>query len=752
MSILDFPRLNFRGVFKTNPCTANNDDVIPSVVTRDTNALGKHVSTMNDNEASEFLTQSVEMQNYDQPTGVKQFTRTGWNPYGDHATSFEDTSIMSVAYSADKSTTLIDQDPIVGIKLEIIGSASTDDSQNSTPVIVDLDPTGLVSTQIFIGGIKLSFHDDEGKKRQVDIIHNTRAYQNWLNFCSTVGDYEGEQNFVGIACVWQCTIPSSCLPQYESFGLHSLGLEKLLSEARKKGGLAIRFRTYEVEPGYSDIYLNKHIQQGNLLPNPAYGYLIGTIGVWADDEPQTEPAGRKLEATYRLISPELPILPDSDLGRPAMCWAAKPTSSAVTTVPGCPYPWMGPPALIGNVVVKVRQDPAIISLDIIETFPKLGFRNPKGSTDKNPPEGFDQAKHMAYVGDIELAVIPAGKTEGDALSIVDIDYGFNNFSSYEDWGGIIDLHYNPKLYQTIKQGQLILRGKSTPSGSDINAGITLVKETIIRVVTDDRTAYLPFDDQDYPLSLKVYERGGATTRDITIFFYEYKTIIQLKPKKEERCDQAENNQYRTNQSVSIRTKTTPIDGATSPPICPPNDNLKEPSRLLFQKNLVVAKGTLDWVHITVRANLKAKGGAAILAFQTEQDYIYGTIPSHDSFSMSPAGVPMWSNAAYSSIRVYEKEDFSALYQHPDGLQWQDVYKYALRYYFLIFPAMSAIMPLNSPSSICDANNARLISQRLHTPDQANFYTTLNMPVTRTLSPPRIKLILDFIAQKTKKRG
>jgi hypothetical protein len=45
----------------------------------------------------------------------------------------------------------------------------------------------------------------------------------------------------------------------------------------------------------------------------------------------------------------------------------------------------------------------------------------------------------------------------------------------------------------------------------------------------------------------------------------------------------------------------------------------------------------------------------------------------------------------------------------------------------------------------------LISQRLCTPAQATFYTTYNMPLTRTMSPAKVKLVLDFIAQQQKIR-
>lgn len=107
---------------------------------------------------------------------------------------------------------------------------------------------------------------------------------------------------------------------------------------------------------------------------------------------------------------------------------------------------------------------------------------------------------------------------------------------------------------------------------------------------------------------------------------------------------------------------------------------------------------------------------------------------------------MWSTKNYCSVRVFGSEDFSALYQKPGGLQWNDVYEHALRYYYLLFPAMSVYIPLNYASSITSPYSASLIKQRLNTPDQPAFYSTLNMPATRTLSPARVKLILDFIDQ------
>ncbi|MEW5726974.1 MAG: hypothetical protein AB1918_04035, partial [Pseudomonadota bacterium] len=640
MSILDFPRLNFRGIFTTNPCTANNDDVMPSVVTRDTNALGQNLAGMTDDQAIRYLNSAVEMQNYDDPAGVKTFIRTGWNPMGDHTTTWDDTRITSAVTAPPGGKAPAKPDPIVGIGVELLGAMKPDGTV-STPMICDLDPTGLVSTQLWIGGIRFFQDTPKGRKVLAEVFHDCRAYQDWLNFCATVAPpgqpYAGEQNFVGIACVWQFVIPKDKLPAYKSFGVDSPALAALLSAAQASGGIAVRFKCYEVEPGYTDGYLAQAISQGNAVSNPAYGYLIGSIGVWGAGEPQSEPAGRKLEAPYRAAPPTQYIAKDDpDQGRPAMAYAAAPGATAVT-VPGCAYPWMGPPALIGNAVALVRQDPPVITLDILESFPKFGFRNPDGPTANDPPQGFDKPKRKAYVGEVELAVIPAGKTAADAISIAPIPYGYQDYASYEDFGGVVDLAYDPKTvpYDTIANGTLMVRGTKD---SKLNAGVTLLAETVIRVMTDDRTAYMTGDDPGYTMSVMVSERGGPTTRPVTLWLNEYKTIIQLKPKMGESCT-APSNAYRTNQSVDSRTAPlTVTDPASNPPQCPPAG--AEPSRLEFPASVTIPAGTTGWFPIQMKPRT---GGTAVLAFQQENDCVYGTIPPttpDEQPSLGVAGVPM----------------------------------------------------------------------------------------------------------------
>ena len=213
MSILSFPRLNFKGVFSTNPCTNNNDDVLPNVVSRDADTFGDNpIFLQSDTKVQEYMNEMVALTNYggETPTGKPiNFMRSGWNLYGNHATFFENTVITSavVGPNPNQRLTSPSQDPIIGQEFRILGSPTEDPNRRGTPMIVDLDSTGLITTQLFIGGIQ--FGDIQNPSLTID--SDTRAYQDWLNFFSTVGPYFGEQNFVGIGCMMQFAIPPSAL-------------------------------------------------------------------------------------------------------------------------------------------------------------------------------------------------------------------------------------------------------------------------------------------------------------------------------------------------------------------------------------------------------------------------------------------------------------------------------------------------------------------------------------------------------------
>ncbi len=421
----------------------------------------------------------------------------------------------------------------------------------------------------------------------------------------------------------------------------------------------------------------------------ALGYLVGTVGIWESGEPVSETAGRKL------ITP---------FPRPAMRYA-DPQGNNPVTWPPQPQPWTAglPPSLVGNAVALVQD--SVISLDLVSSFPKYGFRNPNGPQQPNSG-GFSAPKYKASLGNVELAVIPAGG--GSPITIAPIDYGLSDYSTYENFGGIVDLPYNSQLAQTIASGTLIVRGATT---SPLNAGTVLLQETPIRVVTDDRAVYwLPSSRNTF--GLKVYDRGGATKADTTIYLHEYFNVIQEPPQVPVRVRPNQTVQQATSGIVTVPTQVT----------------------------IPAGQGFTDWFQVQAIAN---QSGATLVAFQTDPT------PFGTGNPNSITGVPCWSFATYSSVRIYTDDDFSHLYQNPP-LKWQDVYNNVLRFYYQIYPAMSLFIPLNMEQAI--VQSGALITSRVNTPDKPGFWTTYNMPVTRTMSPAKVQLLLAFIAQQTGAAG
>ena len=200
--------------------------------------------------------------------------------------------------------------------------------------------------------------------------------------------------------------------------------------------------------------------------------------------------------------------------------------------------------MIGNAVALVRQSPPVISLDIVGSFPKCGFRDPDGPQ-KPSARGFKAPREKANVGEVELAFIPEGGVAPQPIT--DVEYGLNDYSNYDLMGGIQDLTYDPTLYEAISKGTLVLRGKgSREDNSKVNPGVILLQEVTKRVVTDDRGVYMLPGEKDRVIRIKVSERGGPTTTDTDLYLKEYQNIIQTE--KPGLCTDG----YRPNQTVKVQ--------------------------------------------------------------------------------------------------------------------------------------------------------------------------------------------------------
>src|SRR5262249_46001599 len=134
MSHLHFPRLHFRGQFSVNPGTANNDDFgNPSFV-----------------DSAHVRVDTLERRKRVSPSGSgkstpRSATAAGWNPYGDSGCRFGGVTCHSSEPVAGTLATTTAADPVIGAKVSL-----------QRGVMVDQDPEGTTSTQIFAAQFNLS--------------------------------------------------------------------------------------------------------------------------------------------------------------------------------------------------------------------------------------------------------------------------------------------------------------------------------------------------------------------------------------------------------------------------------------------------------------------------------------------------------------------------------------------------------------------------------------------------------------------
>lgn len=259
MSHLDPPRVHFRGSISANVYTANNDDYgNPPFV--DTAKV--RVDTQGKTDA-DFATWLREL---DPSFGI----RAGWNLYGDGATLFNQTVVHSVQTVAGSVVTDSSVDPLVGATVQL-----------SQAIMVDLDPKGTRSTQIFCESLHIQAPGG------LSIVGRpTRFHSRWvLRRNLSAG------GFSGYAAVWHAVIP----PDRLTIAGNGSPVLALLQQAHANGkGLFIRFATYLLAPLISQQQLASDFAHNRPTENPAVGRVLGSLGVWQPGEMTTIPQGRRL--------------------------------------------------------------------------------------------------------------------------------------------------------------------------------------------------------------------------------------------------------------------------------------------------------------------------------------------------------------------------------------------------------------------------------------------------------------------------
>jgi hypothetical protein len=286
-------------------------------------------------------------------------------------------------------------------------------------------------------------------------------------------------------------------------------------------------------------------------------------------------------------------------------------------------------------------------------------------------------------GPIAIAVDVAGTAE----IVASIPYDPTNYYLY---GGMVDILLTADQITKIKSGDLLIVQTET-NGTIIKNNVS--KEQTYRFISDNRGEYIDPNSTN-ELEFNITKWGQPVTEDLTLDIV-FSDSGQLS---------AQFDQY-TEMNVGFST----------------SDGTKIPFSVLNAANHSYTGST------TVKASDAA-------AFKLNAEWVQAGLKQ---VSLIVRGA---SNANYYMVmRTYCDDDYSGI---PDDQKftWDFVYKEVLRYYYIVFPAMSTHLPLN---------NEKLISKQVYgavlervSDEYKN--TTLLMPMTRDMSPGKTKLLTDYL--------
>ncbi|MGB3126017.1 MAG: hypothetical protein WBB95_19570 [Pseudomonas sp.] len=281
MSILNGPRLNFWGGIRTDVSLPNNSPTIPFNGNQEWPLFDLTTSTLAPGAQPYTDDQLNTMINA--PDGT-YYTAGGWNHYGQHVVDMQNALISSQGSPGTVATT----GDMIGQPVYLLGSVDpvTGQGPMSGPMMVDLDPTSSVTTQIFVGGLQIGGTDN------VQLLIRANAVCSSFDVTGRVLDppkMDAPGSFHASG-TFQLTFPLSSIV---SWNKNSAGLKAII-QAPGATGIVLRFVMFEMCPQMTTAQLDADYAAGKFTPNPSIGRVIGTLAPAFAGEPLSCQPGRQL--------------------------------------------------------------------------------------------------------------------------------------------------------------------------------------------------------------------------------------------------------------------------------------------------------------------------------------------------------------------------------------------------------------------------------------------------------------------------
>ena len=275
MSVLELPRIHFRGRFQTNVATANNNNVSAEPVL-DVAEVGL-IGDRGDEDFRRYLEErNPEADDPDKLDKWVPGLRGGWNYYGDGSCRFE-AVVTSAELPSDEPgrTRVIDsveEDAVIGAAVSL-----------KRAVMVDLDPAGATNTQIFAERFLVSGPDRLGFEGRPEPCFS-RSVRLDRNLCL--------QWWSAGSAVFQAVLPDDL--QWRGSGSSACLRALKEREGDEWAGLTLRFCIYALKFGIQLDDLAERFSRGEHPENPAVGEVVGTIGRWRHSDMRSVTLGRSL--------------------------------------------------------------------------------------------------------------------------------------------------------------------------------------------------------------------------------------------------------------------------------------------------------------------------------------------------------------------------------------------------------------------------------------------------------------------------
>jgi len=485
MSYMSRPAFHFMGGVYSNPSTANNNDFadvfdvdtlefkptmtpIPGATVQDP-AGQQQVNYGGPQDASTARQWLMGlMTGLPSSEGGPYGQQAHWNYYGDHATRFDSATVSSIW--ARPGVTVPSSDPLYGATVQIVGNVFFGGPPTS-PVIVDVDPYALVTSQIFSAGIRVVAAD--GQTVLIDAQQNNRAFSYFINPYKNV-----DPNAIGfqmVSAIFICAVQNGPGLTINPSGVTSPALDDLASAVAAGAGLNLRYCFYDAIYQTPPDQLHQNFAKGIYSANPYLGKVLGTLGVLQPTDLLSAPMGRKLYVQTSF----------STAG--ATCGGQSVTAGNIT---------------LGEAMANVDATNQIVTLDVISTFPECNVAT----------------NEKLALGNMELVLLPA---TGSPIPIGPIP---NDQQTYESGGGLVEIDYasSPNLAaieQNLATGVLAIQGLA-PSQ------ILLAELPGIDIQTDDRAVYFqettpgqgggPAVPGTAIMTINVFEKGALASNETTV--------------------------------------------------------------------------------------------------------------------------------------------------------------------------------------------------------------------------------------------